>query len=131
MHSTLRKIILNFKTMLFITMMLSPTLHALDTIYIYDVKIDIEETKNNSSSWDINGGSPDIILRVNSVILPITKKCINTYSCTLSFLSSAHTFYIEVYDKDIITSDIVGKGLCHIHKPCLLNKSTVFISKRK
>jgi hypothetical protein len=100
--------------------------------HIYDVMVDVSSSKIDKMSWDISGGAPDILLRVDGVTLAFDPQCRDTYRCTLSFTSNTQeSWYLEVYDKDIASDDLVGKGNCVPNKPCSLGLATVMITQRR
>jgi len=116
------------KTLLTLTL-LTLSLNASELLG-YKVSIDVKPTKANGKSWDISGGAPDIYVRVDGKKMALKKECRNSYRCeNITFVSNKEKFYIEVYDKDIASDDLVGKGECRAGATCTLGSATMHIGK--
>jgi len=116
------------KTLLTLTL-LTLSLNAAELLG-YKVSIDVKPTKANGKSWDISGGAPDIYVRVDGKKMALKKECRDSYRCeNITFVSNKEKFYIEVYDKDIASDDLVGKGECRAGSTCTLGSATVHVSK--
>jgi len=88
------------------------------TIYQYFIKnsnqlyiatVSVKSKKIDGKTWDIRGGYPDILLKVDRKKINFNKSCKNTYKCKIQFESNDNSWYIELYDKDLISSDIYWK----------------------
>lgn len=99
-------------------------------VYQYTIDVDVQDSKSNGSSWDVTGGAPDIFLRVNGSTIPFSENCRNTYKCIISFISDKRSFYIEVYDRDIVNHDLIGKGIVTMGRKYYLGKSKVTVYGR-
>ena len=116
------------KTLLTLTL-LTLSLNASELLG-YKASIDVKPSKANGKSWDISGGAPDIYVRIDGKKLALKKECRDSYRCeNISFVSNKNKFYIEVYDKDIASDDLMGKGECRAGATCTLGTATVHISK--
>jgi hypothetical protein len=49
--------------------------------------------------------------------------------CIIQFESSDNSWYVEVYDKDLISSDIIGSGTCNINETCEIGLAKVLIKE--
>ena len=96
----------------------------------YMAQINVEPSKGNGKAWDIGGGSPDILLKLNKEEVNFSKNCKNSYRCVMEFESTGDSWYVEVYDKDIKTDDIIGAGTCKVDEPCKIGQATVIIKKK-
>lgn len=85
---------------------------------LYTINIDVAPKKANGTEWDIMGGSPDIKVLVDKHPLYISPSCRDTYRCSLNFTSKQDKWYIEVYDMDIDSDDLIGKGDCEEGEDC-------------
>jgi len=95
---------------------------------LYTMKIDVASKKENGKEWDLMGGSPDIKVLVDKHSLGLPKSCRDTYRCNLNFTSEKNEWYIEVYDIDIDSDDLIGKGDCEEGDECKLGMATVSVS---
>lgn len=84
----------------------------------YSVVIDVPNLKANGKNWDILGGAPDILLKVDGHSEPIFDNCKNKYRCVMDFQSDTTDWYLEVYDKDKLANDIIGRGNCSVGQTC-------------
>lgn len=98
-------------------------------IYMYEVEVNVQSTKINGKDWDISGGAPDVYVKVDGVFLTMTRKCRNTYRCSVMFVSKTKSWYFEVYDKDVANNDLIGKGTCSADRKCYLGRSTVKVKR--
>jgi len=105
--------------------------NELEQMYIYDVEINVKSTKENGETWDVAGGAPDLLLKVDGKSLIMRNSCWNTYRCTVSFVSEKSRWYFENDDRDMVSNDLIGKGVCSIGKVCNLGRSTIKIKRRK
>jgi len=94
---------------------------------LYSIKIDVASKKENGKEWDMMGGSPDIKVIIDKHPLPLSLSCRDTYRCSLNFTSQKDKWYIEVYDMDIDSNDLIAKGDCEEGKDCDLGLATVRI----
>jgi len=108
------------------------------TIYQYFIKnsnqlyiatVSVKSKKIDGKTWDIRGGYPDILLKVDRKKINFNKSCKNTYKCKIQFESNSNSWYIELYDKDLISSDIIGNGTCKINESCEIGLAKVFITE--
>jgi len=95
----------------------------------YTAKVDVESTKTNGKAWDVAGGAPDIQLRIDEVDVPFNQKCRDRYRCQTSFISNRSEWYIEIYDKDFNTPDLIGRGKCELGKVCRMGQAMIIITK--
>jgi hypothetical protein len=91
--------------------------------------IEVADTKANGKAWDYAGGAPDILLYVDGKMVPFSKECKDKYRCEISFISKNEKWYIEVYDKDIKASDLIGKGECKLNSSCKIGQAVIKITK--
>ena len=99
--------------------------------YFYVMQIDVEDKKENGKPWDIAGNAPDIKVYINGELPQVIVPCKNSYRCKLLFISQRSFWYLEIYDKDVLADDLIGKGNCSIYKSkCRLGRSVVHIEKR-
>ena len=94
---------------------------------IYTINIDVASKKTNGNDWDIMGGSPDIKVMIDKHPLPFLPSCRDTYRCSLNFTSLKEKWYIEVYDMDIDSDDLIGKGDCEEGEDCDFGLAKVLI----
>ena len=99
-------------------------------MYIYDMEVNIQSTKENGKPWDVSGGAPDLKVSVDGEFLTVNQKCRNKYRCTVSFVSNKTSWYFENYDRDLASDDLIGKGNCGLNKRCYLGRSDVMIIRR-
>jgi len=99
-------------------------------VYIYDVEINAKSTKENGKTWDISGGAPDLLLKVDGESLIMSSSCRNTYRCTVSFVSEKSRWYFEADDEDIAINDLLGKSVCSVGQVCNLGRSMIKIKRR-
>jgi len=97
---------------------------------MYMAVINVEPSKGNGKAWDVGGGAPDILLKLNREKISFSKKCKNEYRCVMEFDSSGDSWYVEVYDKDLKTNDIVGAGTCKLDEACSIGQATVKIQRK-
>ena len=95
---------------------------------LYNIKIDVDSSKINGKEWDLMGGSPDIKVLLDKEPLTLSQSCIDTYRCSYNFTSKEDEWYIEIYDSDIDSDDLIGKGDCEEGEECKLGLATVTIS---
>jgi hypothetical protein len=95
---------------------------------LYKITIDVAPNKSNGKEWDLMGGSPDIKVLVDKQPLGVSQSCMDTYRCSYTFSSTNDEWYIEVYDNDIDSDDLIGKGDCQEGEKCKLGMATVTIS---
>jgi len=93
----------------------------------YSVVVDIKERKVNGKSWDVFGNAPDIILKIDGDTLPLIESCKNQYRCVMEFESIVTDWYIEVYDKDKMADDIIGRGNCTVGEVCEVGQAKMII----
>jgi len=124
----LKKIIL--VTILSVMSIVSVEANEEAQMYIYDMEVNIKSTKANGKPWDVSGGAPELKVSVDDEFLIINKNCRNKYRCTVSFVSSKESWYLEIYDRDIAIDDLIGKGNCGVNKQCHLGRSDVMIKRR-
>jgi len=118
-------------TSVILLLMISVYANEPEQMYIYDVEINVKSTKENGKTWDISGGAPDLLLKIDGERLTMNDLCRDTYRCTVSFVSEKSRWYFENYDRDIATNDLIGKGVCSVGQVCNLGQSTIRITKRK
>jgi len=117
------------KKQLLILILLTLGLNAIEPMS-YKATIDVKALKTNGKSWDISGGAPEIYMKVEGRKFALKKECIDSYKCkNITFVSTLKKFYIEVYDMDLISDDIIGKGECRIGSLCHVGQATVKIEK--
>jgi len=105
------------------------TIQAENKKRVYTITTNVEAKKANGKSWDIFGGSPDIKIVVEGKPYYSLVKCKDTYRCTIEFVSTTDKWYIEVYDKDLQSDDLIGKGECEAGESCTLGLAKVEISE--
>ena len=118
------------KKIIFILFIMLNILNAKEySIDVYTIEIDVNSTKANGMSWDFAGGAPDIFIKVDNKFF-FTSKCKNQYRCSIEFVSKEkHSWYFEIYDKDLSSDDLIGKGECILGKGCILGSAKVFIGE--
>ena len=94
---------------------------------IYTINVDVSPKKELGMDWDIMGGSPDIKVIIDKHQLSIPRSCRDTYRCTMTFSSKEDEWYIEIYDQDIDSDDLIGKGDCEEGDECHLGFAEVEI----
>jgi len=94
---------------------------------LYRMKIDVASKKENKQDWDIMGNAPDIQVYIDKYPMPLTERCKDTYRCTVGFSSLKDRWYIEVYDKDLGSNDLIAKGDCEEGEECDLGLAKVLI----
>ena len=102
-------------------------LKAEEKIRAYTIEIDVKNSKSNGKPWDISGGSPDITITINGERLKFREKCRDKYRCSINFFSTSDEWYFEIYDKDIMSNDLIGKGDCSADSSCTLGLAKVKI----
>ena len=95
----------------------------------YIATISVKSKKIDGKSWDIRGGYPDILLKLNREKSYFDKSCKDKYKCIIQFESSDNSWYVEVYDKDLVSNDIIGNGTCKVNKTCEIGLAKVFIKE--
>ena len=95
---------------------------------LYSIEIDVSPTKANGDEWDLMGGSPDIKVLVDKHSLGLSPSCRDTYRCSYNFTSKKDEWYIEIYDNDIDSDDLIGKGDCEEGEECNLGMAVVNVS---
>ena len=93
---------------------------------LYFVTIQAAANKPNGKPWDVSGGSPDIILSVEGKVY-WNVGCRDTYRCQVRFISPKDNWYFEIYDKDLVNNDLIGKGRCSVGQKCKLGQATISI----
>jgi hypothetical protein len=94
---------------------------------LYTMTIDVTPKKELGMDWDIMGGSPDIKVIVDKHPLYQPMSCRDTYRCSLNFTSKEDEWYIEIYDSDIDSDDLIGKGDCEEGDECSLGFAKIKI----
>jgi hypothetical protein len=103
---------------------------AVAQINMYHASIEVAPAKVNGKNWDISGGAPDIILRLDGKTVAFNSDCQDTYKCTTNtFSTNKKILYIEIYDRDIAVNDLIGKGECRVDSPCQIGQAIVKIEK--
>jgi hypothetical protein len=115
-----------FKKVILVLSFLVISLEATD----YMLVVDVENLKSNGKNWDIGGGAPDIFLTIDREKLPLSAECKNEYRCVIEFYSDAQDWYIEIFDKDGIVNDIIGRGNCAVNKTCTLGQGKIKIIEK-
>jgi hypothetical protein len=96
----------------------------------YSITLEADATKANGKTWDINGGAPDILIKVDGVFLDFEKTCKNSYGCSVDFtVENEISWYFEIYDKDFTSNDLIAKGECSVGKECHFSGAKISISK--
>jgi len=96
----------------------------------YTLKVEADATKVDGSSWDISGGAPDLLIKVDGVFLDFDKTCRNSYGCSVDFtVEHGTSWYFEIYDKDIASNDLIAKGNCSVGKECHFSGAKISISE--
>ena len=95
----------------------------------YSIVIDVQNLKANGKNWDPFGNAPDIFLKIDGVSITIFENCKNEYRCVMEFDSDVEEWYIEVYDKDKMASDIIGRGNCAAGETCEFGQVKMRITK--
>jgi len=103
------------------------SLYAMDS---YRLTVEVDATKDSGKAWDIAGGAPDILVKIDNTTI-FKKECKNSYMCKSVFNSEKSKWYLEIYDKDLRASDLIGKGECEADTNCTLGKAKVTIVKEK
>lgn len=98
--------------------------------YNYNLTIEVDSTKSSGKAWDIAGGAPDIMVKIDSKTI-FKKSCKNSYKCTIDFESKKDKWYLEIYDKDLRASDLIGKGECKVDTNYTLGSAKIKIVKGK
>ena len=116
------------KTVLALMVLLNLTQAQEHVINTYTLTVETDSTKVDGKSWDILGGAPDILIKVNGVYLNFDKKCKDSYRCNVEFTTENKTsWYFEIYDKDFDNNDLIAKGECSVGKECRLKGATITI----
>lgn len=96
----------------------------------YTLTIEADATKTDGKAWDIQGGAPDLFIKIDGVFLDFDKKCKNSYRCSVEFTVENETsWYFEIYDKDFASNDFIAKGDCSVGKECHFSGARISISK--
>lgn len=93
----------------------------------YMMVVDVENLKANGKEWDLGGNAPDIYAKLNKESLPLSTDCKNEYRCVIEFSSEDSDWYIEVYDKDKLADDVIGRGNCTVGDVCEFGQAKVKI----
>lgn len=102
-------------------------LQAEEKAEAYTVEIDVKNSKADGKPWDVSGGSPDITITIDGEELKFREKCRDKYRCSMRFFSTSDKWYFEIYDKDIMSSDLIGKGDCSADSSCTLGLAKIKI----
>ena len=102
-------------------------LQAEEKTEAYTVEIDVRNSKSDGKPWDISGGSPDITITIDGERLKFREKCRDKYRCSIRFFSTSDKWYFEIYDKDIMSNDLIGKGDCSADSSCTLGLAKIKI----
>ncbi|HHB94221.1 MAG TPA: hypothetical protein ENK88_03660 [Campylobacterales bacterium] len=99
------------------------------SVNIYTIEIDVNSTKADGRAWDVAGGAPDILLYIDGKEMRFNKKCRDKYRCSMEFMSrdDRNSWYFEVYDRDFVNSDLIGKGDCEKGDKCNFGLVTIRI----
>jgi len=128
-HNSLYEEIKMKKVILLLMVLLNLSQAKERIINTYTLSIEVEATKVNGKAWDVAGGAPDLLIKLNGTFLNFNKKCKNSYGCKLEFTFVNETlWYFEIYDKDLVSNDLIGKGNCSVGKVCILGGATIKIS---
>ena len=95
----------------------------------YVATIEVSPVKPDGKSWDTGGGAPDIRLQLADTDYT-TADCRDRYRCEVRFVSRVSEWYLEVYDQDLSTDDLIGKGRCRLGDTCELDQAMVVIRRR-
>lgn len=118
------------KIVLLIMVLLSLTQAKEHIINTYTISIEVEATKVNGKPWDVAGGAPDLLVKVDGIFLDFNKKCKNSYGCKMNFtIENETSWYFEIYDKDLGSNDLIAKGKCTLAKECLIGSAKINISE--
>jgi len=119
------------KKMILLLVVLLSLIEAKERILnTYTITIEADATKADGKSWDISGGAPDLLIKVDGVYLDFEKKCKDSYGCSVDFTVENETsWYFEIYDKDFASNDLIAKGNCSVGKECNFNGAKISISK--
>jgi len=115
------------KTLILFGILSMFVLQADEKTQAYTIEIDVKSTKANGKPWDISGGSPDIAISIDGKRLQFLEKCRDKYRCSIRFFSTSDEWYFEIYDKDIMNDDLIGKGNCSEGDSCSLGLAKVKI----
>lgn len=117
------------KKIITVLLVLFMWLHAKEyTVNLYTIEIDVNATKPNGLPWDIAGGAPDILVRIDGKTLPFDAACQDHYRCSLTFMETEkRSWYFEIYDRDFATNDLIGKGECSLNSACTLSGASLRI----
>ena len=115
------------KVFMFLGILSLFSLQAEENLEAYTIEINVKSTKANGKPWDISGGSPDIIINIDGNQLKFREKCRDRYRCSIKFFSTSDEWYFEIYDKDIISNDLIGKGNCSADDSCTLGLAKIKI----
>jgi hypothetical protein len=98
--------------------------------------VKVAETKADGSSWDVNGGKPDIFVSMKNLSDKTQKEVVtdvknDTYEATFNskmvLVAAGHRLRILVEDKDLAANDLIGKTELEV-TPEMLKKGKVTIS---
>jgi len=96
----------------------------------YVAQIEVDALKKDGKSWDVAGGAPDVLLRVEGRFIPFRDECQDSYRCTTNpFATEKQTVYLEVYDRDVAADDLIGKGRCDVGERCRVGSAVVTLKK--
>lgn len=98
----------------------------------YVANIEVAPVKKGGKSWDVAGGAPDVLLKVEGTFVPFRDVCQDSYRCkTNAFETKKKVLYVEVYDRDVAANDLIGKGTCRIGERCRVGEATVKFEEGK
>ncbi len=116
------------KTILTLMVLLNLTQAQEHIVNTYTLTVEADSTKVDGKSWDIWGGAPDILIKIDGVYLDFDPKCQDSYRCSMEFTVEKETsWYFEIYDRDLNNNDLIAKGECSVGKECRLNGATISI----
>jgi hypothetical protein len=115
------------KKVIFIIVLALLTLGCSSKAKLYQMKIDVASKKANRQDWDMMGNAPDIQVYIDKHPMPLMQRCNDTYRCTIGFSSVKDSWYIEVYDNDLGSNDLIAKGDCKEGELCDLGLAKVLI----
>ena len=123
--------IVDYKKILTLLLIVSNMLYSNEPyISVYGLSVEVDERKTDGRSWDISGGAPDIEIVINGKSMDFSRKCRDRYRCHNFFVSDNNRWYIEVYDRDIYSNDLIGKGYCFSGLACHIGGAKLKIEKK-
>lgn len=98
-------------------------------VHRFEVEVSVETTKADGKAWDAGGGAPDVMLVVDQSQRLQSGSCRDTYRCTtlVDLPIGKDRVYLEIYDRDLASHDLIGKGSCLLKTKCALGRATVEI----